>query len=170
MKNAATQTRPEGRRGEAAGDDYACRVVFRAPREQVFDATTTAAGIRGWWTTIVSGSGVAGGELRLEFKGLDEYIVLLVDKADRPSSAQWSCVVHTGLPEWYGTRVVFDLVERAPGECALNFRHIGLTPALSVMTIARSGGTTSWRTSSHTSSGARGCRSGPSSRNDGRKR
>lgn len=125
-----TQTATGRKAPETPQDDYTCRIVFRAPRERVFDAIATPGGVRGWWTTAVKGSGAAGGELRLEFEGLDEYIVLRVEKANRPSSVQWSCVVHTGLPEWAGTKMLFDLVERTPLECELSFRHIGLTPKL----------------------------------------
>ena len=67
--------------------------------------------------------------MRLDFEGLDEHIVLRVEKAARPSSVRWLCVAHTGLPEWNGTKITFELAEPAPDESELNFRHIGLTPA-----------------------------------------
>ena len=115
-------TGPEG--------NFERRVAFHTPRKRIFDGIATADGIRGWWTTIVSGSGKTGGELRLEFAGLDEYIIMRVDDATSPSSIQWTCVVHTDLPEWAGTKMTFDLVEVSRESSELNFRHIGLTPKL----------------------------------------
>lgn len=130
MKTTGAPTAPGRKAPEIAQGDYTSRVTFAAPRERVFDAIATPGGVRGWWTTSVTGSGATGGELRLEFDGLDEQIVLCVEKASRPSTVQWSCVVHSGLPEWVGTKMLFDLVERTPRECELSFRHLGLTPKL----------------------------------------
>jgi uncharacterized protein YndB with AHSA1/START domain len=112
------------------GPDYARRVAFGVSPEQVFDAITTLEGLRGWWTTLVTGSAVAGGEFKLEFEGLDEHIMMRVDKAVRPSSVHWTCVEHTELDDWNGTRIQFDLAPHGPGRCELGFRHVGLRPAL----------------------------------------
>jgi Activator of Hsp90 ATPase homolog 1-like protein len=130
MKAAGSQPALGEKAPEVVQGDYTTRVTFRAPRERVFDAIATPGGVRSWWTTSVRGSGEAGGELRLEFEGLDEYIVLRVEKASRPFTVQWSCVVHSSLPEWAGTKMLFDLVERTPDECELSFRHVGLAPQL----------------------------------------
>ncbi len=130
MTTKGPKTTLGGKAPEVVQDDYTTRVTFRAPRERVFDAIATTGGVRGWWTTSVCGSGGAGGELRLEFEGLDEHIVLLIEKANRPFAVQWSCLVHSGLPEWVGTKMMFDLVEHTPSECELSFRHMGLTPKL----------------------------------------
>ncbi len=109
---------------------YASSFTVRASRERVFNALTTLAGLRGWWTTRVSGSATGGGEVRFEFEGLDEYIVMRVDVATRPSLVRWTCVVHTELSEWDGTTLTFDLFGDAAAACELNFKHIGLTPKL----------------------------------------
>ena len=53
-----------------------------------------------------------------------------VDEAKRPCSVKWTCMVHTDLPEWAGTKPTFDLVELTPKTCELHFRHTGLTPEL----------------------------------------
>jgi len=72
----------------AVQNDYGARVAFRASRERVFDAIATAEGVRRWRTPIVKGCAATGGELRLEFEGLDEQIVLRVADAQRPSLIQ----------------------------------------------------------------------------------
>jgi limonene-1,2-epoxide hydrolase len=91
--------------------DYARRIAFRAPRERVYDALATPEGIRGWWTTIVTGSGAAGGGLRLGFAGLGEGIVMRVD----------------------------ELAELGPDECELSFRHLGLAPELDCYDVCERG-------------------------------
>jgi uncharacterized protein YndB with AHSA1/START domain len=99
-------------------------------RERVYDALTTLEGLRGWWTPIVSGSGLGGGELRFDFEGLDEQIVMQVELAVRPVSVRWHCVRHTSLPDWADTTLDFGLVERSPSACEIHFQHRGLTPKL----------------------------------------
>ncbi|MDB5213239.1 MAG: Activator of Hsp90 ATPase 1 family protein [Myxococcaceae bacterium] len=112
------------------GPDYARRVAFGASCERVFDAIATLDGLRGWWTPLVSGSPSTGGDVRFEFRGMDEHIVMHVERASRPSVVEWSCVEHASLDDWKGTRVLFELAPRGPGGCDLTFRHVGLTREL----------------------------------------
>jgi uncharacterized protein YndB with AHSA1/START domain len=78
---------------------------FHAPRKKVFDALATLVGIRGWWTTIVTGSTAKGGQIRLGYEGRDESIVMRVDEAVRPSAVHWTCLTHTRFEDWNGTQV-----------------------------------------------------------------
>ena len=119
--------------------DFACHVSFNATRGRVFDAIATINGLRGWWTPITGGSPKPGGQLRFEFKGLDECIIMQVDRARHPDSVHWTCVMHTGLAEWPGTKVTFDLVERTAKTCDLRFRHAGLNPNLLCYADCRQG-------------------------------
>jgi len=109
---------------------YARRLAIGAARERVFDLIATLDGPRRWWTTMVSGSADPGGELCFGFAGLDEEIVMRVDAAQPPSALQWSCVRHTRGDEWTGTTLRFELAERGPRACALDFRHTGLPAEL----------------------------------------
>ena len=44
---------------------------------------------------------------------------------------KWTCLVHTDIEDWSGTKVTFDIVDRGSSEaCELSFRHVGLSPAL----------------------------------------
>lgn len=120
----------------ALGPDYARRVAFAASKERVFDAIATVAGIRAWWTPLVNGSTDVGESIRLEFAGLDEHIIMRFDEVRRPDAVSWTCVEHTALPDWTGTKPTFWLVERDSMQCIpekaceLVFRHVGLTPEL----------------------------------------
>ena len=98
----------------------------RARRERVWDAVGTVDGPRHWWTTEVSGSAAAGGELRFGFAGLPEEMIMLVIASRRPVSVTWRCVAHNRDHGWTGTRLSFELADRDPGTCELTFRHSGL--------------------------------------------
>lgn len=111
------------------GPDYARRVAFGAPCERAFDAISTLEGLRRWWTPRVSGSASVGGELRFDFDGVD-HVVMRVDRVDAPFAVEWSCVEHSRLADWNGTRVLFGLAPRSAEGSELTFRHIGLTPSL----------------------------------------
>jgi uncharacterized protein YndB with AHSA1/START domain len=107
---------------------YTRQLTIRAARERVFDAVGTLDGPRHWWTTIVTGSAAAGGELRFGFAGLDEQIVMRVDVARPPAAVGWSCTAHTRDGEWTGTKVRFELADRGPQACELGFQHTGIAP------------------------------------------
>jgi uncharacterized protein YndB with AHSA1/START domain len=122
-----------------AADGYSGRVTVRAPRERVFDALATLEGPRGWWTPLVTGSAARGGELHFAFEGVIDKIVMRVDVARRPSAVHWSCVEHSGHPEWVGTQLAFYIVERGPEESELRLRHIGLVPELDCYDVCERG-------------------------------
>ena len=107
-------------------DGYRQHLRVRAGRERVWDAIGTVDGPRHWWTTQVSGSADAGGELRFGFAGLPEEMIMLVTESRRPASVTWQCVAHNREHEWAGTQLSFQLADHGPGMCELAFRHSGL--------------------------------------------
>jgi hypothetical protein len=107
-------------------DGYRQNLRVRAGRERVWDAIGTVDGPRHWWTTQVSGSAEAGGELRFGFAGRPEEMIMLVTGSRRPASVTWRCVAHNRDHEWAGTRLSFQLADHGPGTCELTFRHSGL--------------------------------------------
>jgi hypothetical protein len=46
------------------------------------------------------------------------------------STVRWTCRVHTALPEWKDTRVIWELRDDGAGGCRLALEHVGLVPAL----------------------------------------
>ena len=109
-----------------AEDGYRQSVQVQAPRERVWDAVGTVDGPRHWWTTVVSGSAEAGGQLCFGFAGLPEEMLMLVVASRRPASVTWRCVAHSRDQEWTGTQLSFELADRGPDECEVAFRHSGL--------------------------------------------
>jgi uncharacterized protein YndB with AHSA1/START domain len=117
-------------RKASSAKDYRRALELGAPRERVFEALSTLAGVRGWWTALVSGDAELNGVLRLRFRGLDEHIDLRVSACQRPSELEWTVLEHSSLEEWNGTRIQFRLSARSENACTLAFRHLGLSPAL----------------------------------------
>ena len=110
---------------------YARRLIIGAAPDRVFGAIATADGLRGWWTTVVTGpAGTPGGTLRFGFAGLDEQIVMRVDEARPASTVAWSCVAHTRDGEWTGSTVRFNLAGNGPWACELDFHHDGIDRGL----------------------------------------
>jgi uncharacterized protein (TIGR03086 family) len=110
--------------------DYTNSLDVVASADDVFDAVATTDGLRAWWTSRVSGSNEVGGELHFQFEGITEHIVMRVDEVTRPTRVGWTCVAHTGHPEWVGTRPTFRITPTTSGRCRLDFRHYGLAPVL----------------------------------------
>jgi uncharacterized protein YndB with AHSA1/START domain len=109
--------------------DYERTVRIGASAEQVYEAITTLDGLRGWWTPLVTGTpDVVSAEVRFEFEGLEEHILMRVEELDRPRKVGWRCLTHTSFPEWNGTWVVFAIEAPDSDGCELTLRHIGLAP------------------------------------------
>src|SRR5215472_2315521 len=112
---ASTPAPPEGYRAQQA---------FAAQPDVVFAALTSAEAISRWWAPC-TGTGTAGGSLRLLFG--DTAVVIEVEAARPARRVRWSVAVSEPLPEWVGTHIDFDLRAAGEGGTALHFCHEGLT-------------------------------------------
>jgi uncharacterized protein YndB with AHSA1/START domain len=113
--------------GEASAD-YQKTIRVKAHPDALFDALTNVWGLAAWWTHV-TGSGDAGGQLEFFFDS-PEPCVMHVDQASRPTSVQWTVTDCGFLPDWVGTRPTFAITSLDGGASELQFRHLGLTPAL----------------------------------------
>jgi uncharacterized protein YndB with AHSA1/START domain len=116
---------------------YRAELAINAPPDAVFDALTTPSGLAAWWTPV-SGSGLAGGELRFVFRD-DEPCVMQVTAAQRPSTVRWTCLGYKYVPDWAGTTLSFAIQPGASGGSLLTFVHTGLTPRLECYSDCKSG-------------------------------
>jgi uncharacterized protein YndB with AHSA1/START domain len=90
------------------------------PRESVFDALTTGAGLSSWWTTQARvDRAVVGGHVQVSFRGPFNPRLLIVDLRS-PSRLVWEGV--EGHDSWGDTVISFDLAASAEGT-RLAFRH-----------------------------------------------
>ena len=113
--------------------DFESTLVFNAPVDKVFDAITQPTHLSNWWT-VASGNGLQGGEVDFDF------VVMHVDRADRPSLVQWTAIDCSAEPEWVGTTVTFDIAALPNGGSTVHFRHAGLR-ALTCYELCREGWT-----------------------------
>lgn len=95
-------------------------ILSESPRP-VYEALTSLAGLRSWWTDSVRGEGKVGSSLQFRFGdrgGFDMRVIELVPSA----RVLWEVI--GGPEEWLGTRVRFDL-HQADGYTILLFKHQG---------------------------------------------
>lgn len=107
---------------------YHADVTIKAPAESVFAAVSSVEGLSGWWTTDTGGSPEPGGELRFIFR--DGTAVTRVEERTEPSLERWTCLGHSGQPEWEQTTVTFQVTEVGPNATRVEFTHNGLRPRL----------------------------------------
>ena len=116
--------------------EYTAELTLAAPPARVFSAIATPDGLASWWTPIVSGSLAPGTRFELGFPGSRSTIELRVERARHPALVEWTCLGHSGHPEWKGTTLEFRLGERRTGT-ALSFRHAGLERSLACFSASK---------------------------------
>ena len=104
----------EAPNGTALGHEYTVELTLAAPPARVFSAIATPDGLASWWTPIVSGSLAPGTRFELGFPGSQATIELRVERARRPALVEWTCLGHSGHPEWRGTILDSGSARAAP--------------------------------------------------------
>ena len=112
-------------------------VTIQAPPERVYQALTTAEGIRNWWMRDADLDPRVGGTCEVRWApGLP--IRLGIEALDPPARVSWK-TLSSFRPEWLGTTLTFDLEPRESGT-ALLLAHRGFQVADAI--FART--TTGW--------------------------
>jgi uncharacterized protein YndB with AHSA1/START domain len=98
-------------------------VKIHASPERVYQAITTAEGIRSWWTRDADlGPEVGGvGEFRFLSYGPEYVTRVRIDELKQSSHVGWK-TLSSFRPEWSGTSMSFDLREEG-GDTVLLFAH-----------------------------------------------
>jgi uncharacterized protein YndB with AHSA1/START domain len=86
--------------------DIAHQLTIGAPQEAVFEAVTTADGLRGWFTNDVE-IGPAEGEVQLGFEDGSVRMRFQTDSYDPPVLVHMTCI--EGPDEWPNTQLAFRL-------------------------------------------------------------
>jgi uncharacterized protein YndB with AHSA1/START domain len=113
----------------AISTDYRTTVRVNAPAEVVFDAVTTAEGLGAWWSPV-TGSGLAGGELRFPMVADHPPLLIRVEDATRPTAVRWTVIECTFMEDWVGTQPTFTITPIDAHTCEVTFAHIGLDDEL----------------------------------------
>lgn len=114
---------------EVDGRDFRCGLDLAAAPQAVYDAIASAEGLTTWWSEQAQVADAVGGVTRVTFPR-GGWTELRVDRAEPPHRLEWTCVGQeidnfSPTDEWVGTRISFELSERAGGT-RLEFAHHGL--------------------------------------------
>ena len=120
--------------------DYQAAKTFESAPGAVFDALTSTDAITRWWAPA-TGSGIAGGEIRLMFRGQE--VRMRVDETGRAARVCWTVLASVPTPDWAGTTITFDIAPAGDGGAVLCFTHHGLTPQLECFSMCHAGWTQS---------------------------
>jgi uncharacterized protein YndB with AHSA1/START domain len=102
-------------------------IKIRVSPERVYEALTTAEGIRNWWTRDAVLDSKIGGTGEFSFFGRKPVSRMKVDELKAPVRVSWT-TISSFRPEWNGTTITFDL--RAEGsDTVLSFAHRGFKQA-----------------------------------------
>lgn len=111
------------------GTDYRTTIQVDAAANAVFDQLVSTEALTAWWSPV-TGSGLAGGELRFPMLADHPPLLVRVEEAVRPAVVRWNVVECTFMPDWEGTRPTFTIAPLEDGSCELTFEHRGLTDDL----------------------------------------
>jgi uncharacterized protein YndB with AHSA1/START domain len=129
-------TQPNGSLAVPAADDFTYDLQVNASPRQVLDAVTDGDTICRWWTAATRAE-QQGPEVRL-FTDDGPFVFFTLEHAPGSTAVAWT-VTTCVLEDWVGTRPSFSVRPTDDGGAALQFRHIGLRPALECFDQCRAG-------------------------------
>ncbi|MDQ1478002.1 MAG: hypothetical protein QOE62_3231 [Actinomycetota bacterium] len=121
-----------------ASDDYAYEMRVHVPRPQIIEALTDDTVIRRWWTAVTR-SERHGNEVQLFMGGDGPAVVITVDHAPGTSEVTWTVTDCPVMADWVGTKPSFSVQPGDDETCTVEFRHVGLRPALECFDQCRAG-------------------------------
>jgi len=101
------------------------KIIVRGSTEKVFDALTTNAGYRGWWSKDCQIAEKVGGESKLKFdkNGTIVSMRFRVDEVAPNKAVRWTCVGHD-MDSWVGTTLDWALAPDG-NSTEVSFEHAG---------------------------------------------
>lgn len=125
---------------------YQQSLTIHAPIATIYEALTTTAGLRGWWTRDCEVGAAVGESIELRFERT--FKSLRIERLEPQCEVRWRCI-HAHIAsahlaqrdEWAGTQILFHLAPTADGHTRLDFEHLGLVPALECYGACQNG----WR-------------------------
>ena len=95
-------------------------VWINTPPEKVYEAITTAEGLRGWWTDDLEADPRVGSTAEFGFNNRSTLFRMRIVELTPGKRVVWECL---GDPdEWKGTRLSWEVSEKE-GNTILNFVH-----------------------------------------------
>lgn len=103
-------------------------INIRASREQVYQALTTADGIRNWWTRDADLGSKIGGTGEFRFYEGKSVTRVSIDELEPPAHVCWKTISANAPGGWDGTTITFGLRSEG-GDTVLSFAHRGFKQA-----------------------------------------
>ena len=122
----------------AAADDYTYEMRVHVPLPQIIEAVTDETVISRWWTAVTR-SERHGDEVQLFMGGDGPAVVVAVEHASGTGEVTWTVTDCPVMADWVGTKPSFSVQASDDGTCTIEFRHIGLSPALECFDQCRAG-------------------------------
>jgi len=98
-------------------------IPIAAPPAKVYEAWTTAEGLRAWWTSDVTTPAGAGGEYTFGFGGGVRFHFRR-DEEVAGERVRWTGVAGPGMPsEWIGTHIEVRISKASDGRTRMQFEH-----------------------------------------------
>ena len=100
-------------------------IQINAKPESIYQAITTATGIKQWWTTDVIMDEKVGGRAVFGFGDHSTFFEMAIERLDPYKTVHWAC---TGgnAEEWIGTSQIFEINQPDDaGMVDLRFSHTG---------------------------------------------
>ncbi len=98
-------------------------VEIEASPEKVFEALTTEAGLKGWYTTDCKAKPVVGSLATLGFLKRAVVFKMRMVELTQAKAVRWRC--EGDWEEWIGTTLRFDLEPWGKGGTRVRFNHAG---------------------------------------------
>lgn len=99
-------------------------MVIRANHSTVYNALTTAKGLRSWFTAQVEGTGQPGTDWKLEPTGQPSFN-WKIESVNDGKGVSWKCLAGPGNSP--GTIAEFKLNAESANQCTLTISHDGWT-------------------------------------------
>ncbi len=121
----------------ASSDDYTYDLHVDVPLAQSLSALTDDTAITQWWTSATR-SERHGDDVRLFMGNGDTLVDFTVEHPVGTDDVAWN-VTACVLSDWIGTKPTFSVRRNDEGSCDIEFRHVGLGPALECYDQCRAG-------------------------------
>jgi uncharacterized protein YndB with AHSA1/START domain len=110
-------------------ENISSTVEIAAAPSKVYEAITTPAGNRGWWTSDCEVGSRVGEQATFRFNPMGGGAGTIemrfrIDKLERDRAVEWTCVGQMNNPEWQDTKVTFGLAPSGDGT-RVEFLHSG---------------------------------------------
>ena len=119
-------------------------LTIAASPAAVYDALSTIAGLRSWWTQDCAGATGVGDTVHFRFGAC--YKDMRVEQSEPCKLVRWHCTrAHveaesvTKHDEWLGTEPMFHLSDAGQGNTRVDFAHVGLVSSLECYGICLNG-------------------------------